>query len=562
MMKKRLLALLLSCFLLLSACADADIPVEPDGPSSALDGTASEPPAVAQLEKDLVILYTNDVHCSVDDAIGYAGLAAFKKELEADNHVVLADVGDSVQGAAIGTLSKGTYIIDIMNKVGYDVMTVGNHEFDYGMDQFFSLVEQADFPVVCANFMKLDTENGTAMLDAYAMMEFDGVKVAFVGVATPHTLTSSTPTYFQDDQGNFLYGFGKDETGETVYGLVQQAVDAARAEGAQYVIALTHLGIDAAYSPWTSSDLIANTSGIDVVLDGHSHSTLECARVKNKEGEWVLLSQTGTKLNAIGMLLIEQNGSISTGLVQEYSGKDAQTEAFIKGIQSQHEALLNQVVAHSDVELYTTEPGTDTRIIRNAETNLGDFCADAYRIMAGADISFVNGGGIRERIAAGDITYGDIINVHPFGNALCMVEATGQEILDALELSVQFTPAENGAFLHVSGLTFTFDPSVPSSVLVDDNGMFVSVEGARRVQNVLVGGEPIDPEKIYTVASHDYMLKNGGDGYTMFQDNPLLLDGILLDNQVLINYIVEVLGGVIGEQYANPYGEGRIVAIE
>ncbi len=561
-MRKKLLLLLLACFLLLSACADAGISVDSGGASSAPDETASEPSAVAQLEKDLVILYTNDVHCGVDDAIGYAGLAAFKKELEADNHVVLADVGDSVQGAAIGTLSKGTHIIDIMNQVGYDVMTVGNHEFDYGMDQFFSLVEQADFPVVCANFMKLDTENGTPILDAYTMMEFDGVKVAFVGVATPYTLTSSTPAYFQDDQGNFLYGFGKDETGETVYGLVQQAVDAARAEGAQYVIALTHLGIEAANSPWTSSDLITNTSGIDVVLDGHSHSTLECVRVKNKAGEWVLLSQTGTKLNAIGMLLIEQNGSISTGLVQEYSGKDAETDAFIKDIQSQHEALLDQVVAHSDEELYITEPGTDTRIIRNAETNLGDFCADAYRVMADADIGFVNGGGIRDSIAAGDITYGDIIDVHPFGNALCMVEATGQEILDALEMSVQVTPAESGGFLHVSGLTFTFDPSVPSSVLLDENGMFVSVEGERRVQTVLVGGEPIDPEKIYTVASHDYMLKNGGDGYTMFQDNTLLLDGILLDNQVLINYIVEVLGGVIGEEYAKPYGEGRIVAVK
>ena len=202
---------------------------------------------------------------------------------------------------------------------------------------------------------------------------------------------------------------------------------------------------------------------------------------------------------------------------------------------------------------------SDVRIIRRMETNLGDLCADAYRILSGADVAVVNGGGIRSNIAPGDITYEQIIAVHPFGNALCVIEATGQEILDLLELGASALPDENGGFMQVSGLSYEIDTSVPSTVELSEDGLFQGVTGARRVQNVLVGGEPLDPDKTYTLASHDYLIKNGGDGYAAFQDNVLLQDCIMLDNQVLINYIVDALGGVVGEEYAEPYGQGRIV---
>ena len=180
--------------------------------------------------------------------------------------------------------------------------------------------------------------------------------------------------------------------------------------------------------------------------------------------------------------------------------------------------------------------------------------------MSGADVAFVNGGGVRVSIKAGDITRNDILKVHPFGNALCVCEATGQQILDALELSVSLMPGEYGGFLQVSGLTFEVDTSIPSGVKRDEKNMFVGVEGERRVSNVLVGGEPIDPEKTYTVASHNYLLHNGGDGYTIFQNCTFTQESVMLDNQVLLTYITEGLNGVVGEQYADPYGEGRITA--
>jgi len=522
-----------------------------------------EPASEPALDQDLAILYTNDVHCAVDSGIGYAGVAALKQQLLDEGcYVALVDAGDAVQGDAIGTLSKGSYIVDIMNEVGYDVATPGNHEFDYGMDRFFELRDMAKFPYVSANFVDLTT--GEPVLEPYAMLAYNDVKVAFVGVSTPMTISTSTPTFFQDANGNYIYGFSQKDGADGFYAVVQQAVDAAIADGADYVVALAHLGIDASTSPYTSSELIEHTRGIDVVIDGHSHSTVECERVKNLDGERVLLTQTGTKLNAVGMLYITKDGSISTGLITDYTEKDADTEAYIAQIQAQFEELLNEVVASTEVDLTIFEPGTDpaVRIVRNSETNLGDLCADAYRYISGADVAFVNGGGVRTDIATGDITYGDIIKVHPFGNELCMVEATGQEILDALEMGARVTPEESGGFLQVSGLTYEIHTYIPSSVTLDENNMFVSVDGEYRVKNVTVGGEPLDLSKTYTLACHNYLLKDAGDGYTMFQDNTFLLDSIMIDNQVLINYIVEGLGGVVGADYADPHGQGRIVAVE
>ena len=547
-MKKKLLALTLVLMLLLAGCGSA-APAETPAPAPA------EETAYLGLDNDIVILYTNDVHCAVDDNLGYTGLATVKNALEAQGkHVVLVDNGDAVQGDTIGTLSNGEYIIDIMNEVGYDVATPGNHEFDYGMDQFFALTEQANFPYVSANFVDND---GNTVLDPYVIKDVAGVKIAFVGISTPKTITTSTPKYFQDDNGNYIYSFQQDETGEKLYAAVQSAVDAARAEGAQFVIALAHLGIEEDCSPWTSSEVIVNTTGIDAVLDGHSHSMIQGEKVKNKDGAEVLLSSTETKLAYIGCLTIKDDGSMSTTLISDNGMKE-----FIGGIQEEFEELVNTVVASTDVDLIIKDPASGERIVRVSETNLGDLCADAYRAMSGADVAIVNGGGVRADIPAGDITYGQIIAVHPFGNEMCVVECTGQEILDALELGCSKLPAESGGFLQVSGMTYTVDLNVESTVKLDENGMFVSVEGERRVKDVTIGGEPLDPEKTYTLASHNYKLKDCGDGYSMFADNVFLQDSVMIDNQVLINYIVDVLGGTVGEEYADPYGQGRITIIE
>ena len=505
---------------------------------------------------DIVILYTNDAHCGIEDGLGYAGLAAVKNSLTATgSSVLLVDNGDAIQGDTIGTLSKGAYIIEIMNKLGYDVATPGNHEFDYGMEQFLALTEAADFDYVSANFVDAD---GNPVLKPYVIKEVNGAKIAFVGISTPKTNTSSTPTYFQNDAGEYIYGFMQDETGEKLYAAVQSAVDAARGEGAKYVIAMAHLGIEADCSPWTSSEVIVNTSGIDAVLDGHSHSVIPGDMVKNKEGKEVLLTSTGTKLANIGCLTIAPDGTITAALIND--GGVGET---LDTIKAGYEEMVNTVVASTKVPLCIYDPADPSiRLVRRQETNLGDLCADAYRAMSGAEIAFVNGGGIRVDIPAGDITYGQIIAVHPFGNEMCVIEATGQQILDALELGAMNTPGESGGFLQVSGLTYEIDLSVPSSVQQDENKMFTGVAGDYRVKNVMVGGEPLDLTRTYTLASHNYMLKSAGDGYSMFQGCKLLQDSVMIDNQVLINYIVDVLGGVVGEEYSDPYGQGRITVLE
>lgn len=271
-----------------------------------------------------------------------------------------------------------------------------------------------------------------------------------------------------DDNGEFIYSFEQDETGEKLYACVQEAVDGARAEGAQFVIALTHLGTEADCSPWMSTEVIENTTGIDAVLDGHSHSVWVEEHVKDKDGNEVILTSTGTKLANIGVLTISNDKTLHSTLVSDAVSEEETMQDVIDAVNEENEEIINTVVAHTDVDLVIADPATDERIVRVAETNLGDLCADAYRAMSGADIAFVNGGGVRSTINAGDITYGDIIKVHPFGNSMCMVEATGEEIYEALEMSANALPAEYGGFLQVSGLSFTIDVNVESPVVLDE----------------------------------------------------------------------------------------------
>lgn len=518
--------------------------------------------------QDIIILYTNDVHCAVDAGIGYAGLAAYKAQLEEKTpYVTLVDCGDALQGDALGTVSQGEYLTQIMNQVGYDFAVLGNHEFDYGLEQLAALIEQSQAQYLGCNIRYTGSEeNALAALEPYQIVSYGGIKVAFIGISTPESIAKSTPAYFMNDSGEFVYDF-YGGSGEELYTQVQQTVDNCLSAGADYVIALAHLGDDESSAPFRSTDLIAATNGIDVVLDGHSHSVISCDMINNKDGDPVLLSSTGTGLANIGQLVITAGGNISTGLIGAYPDQDAPTAAFIQEIQGQYEAALSQVVGYSDVDL-TTMSDSGIRLIRSRETNLGDFCADAYRVLGGADIALVNGGGIRSDLAAGEITYGDIIAVHPYGNTLCVAEATGQEILDALEMASRSVMAaaddgenaigENGGFLQVSGLRYTIDTSIDSTVEVDESGMFISCGENRRVQKVEILQDDgsyalIDPEQTYTVASHNYLIKQGGDGLNMFMDNTLVIDEGLLDYQVLITYMTDYLGGTVGADYTSAH---------
>ena len=537
----------------------------------ALLGCAA-PGAFAQEEKsdDIVVLYTNDVHCGVDPdspegTMGYVNLAALKKEMEAQNaYVTLIDAGDAIQGEAIGTLSKGSYLVDIMNEIGYDYAVFGNHEFDYGMDVALSLLSKSNAQYLACNFVDLRT--GEQVAQPYSIAQYGDLKVAYVGIATPESFIKSTPAYFQDGKGNYIYSFCEGNKGQDLYKAVQTAIDAATDQGADVVVAVGHLGTDPASAPWRSYDVIANTTGLDAFIDAHSHSVIASEQVTDAQGNVVLLSSTGTKLANVGKLTITSEGEVSAELISGYSEVDEDMNFYIKGIQTQYEGLLNEVVARTEVTLVINDLTTGERIIRSRETNLGDFCADAYRIVLGADIAMINGGGIRAAIEPGDVTYGDLIEVHPFGNMMCVVEASGQEILDTLEVSAMDIPNESGGFQHVSGLKYTVNTAIPTGVQMDDKGMLVSIGQTRRVMDVQIlqtdgTYAPIDPEKIYTLASHNYMIKSQGAGVTFFDDNQLLQDEVMLDNQVLIHYLRDHLDGVIGEEYAEPYGQGRVTIV-
>lgn len=520
----------------------------------------------------IIILHTNDVHCQIDQKknkdgivtnIGYAGVLAYKKEMEnlhGINNVTLVDAGDAIQGGPIGTLSKGEYIVDIMNYVGYDVACPGNHEFDYGMENFLKLsTETSKANYICCNFRDLE---GNPILSPYTLIKYGDLTIAYLGINTPESFTKSSPIYFQDENGNYIYDFAQGEKGQTLYKTVQKYVDEAIKEGANYVVAIGHLGDEGASEYWSSKSLIKNTYGIDIFIDGHSHEVYS-EILKNKKGKNVLLAQTGTKLQNLGKITINtKNKKITSEFISNYKAQDEDAVNYIEGIKNKFSDVLQEVVAKSSVTLTTLDPTTHKRAIRNSETNLGDFCADAYRAMVGSDIAFANGGGIRADIEEGDITYEEIINVHPFGNEICMIETTGQDILDALEVGACEYPIENGGFLQVSGLSYTIDPSIPSSVVFNERGQFVKVDGKYRVTEVIVGNEPLVLNKTYTLASHNYMIKNGGDGYTMFMDDKMIKDSVVIDNGALINYITENLNGVISDEYKNPKGSGRIIIKE
>lgn len=526
------------------------------------------------LKQDIAILYTNDIHCAVEadtenGIIGYSKLFKLKSDLEeTDTPVILVDAGDAVMGEPIGNISEGENIIKLMNLVCYDYAIPGNHEFDYGMDRFLELAEMADFEYLSCNFKDLEKDN--LVFPAYKIEDIGGHKVALIGVTTPASLISSNPTSFMDENSNYVYDFYQDKLGNMLYTQIQKTVTDALKDDADYVILIAHLGIDASCSPWTSSEIIENTTGIDAVIDGHSHSVIEHEYVKNALGEPVLLTSTGTKFANIGKLTISADGNISSQLINEneiYLEESSVINDKIALIKSDFEKEMQQIVASSDTNLVINDPKYDdsdksVRLIRITETNLGNLCTDAYKSITGADIAIVNGGGIRDSISAGDITYEDIIKVHPFGNYICMIEANGQQILNMLELGARNLPAEDGTFQQVSGITFDIDITVPSSVEIDENGMFVAVNGEYRVKNVKVNGEDLNLNKTYTLASNDYQLKEFGGGAIMFKECTMVLDNIILDNQCLIDYITDTLGGVISEKYSDPYGEGRINIIQ
>lgn len=496
----------------------------------------------------VVILYENDVHCAVE---GYSKLAAMKNELsETYTNVGVVSVGDFVQGGTLGAVSKGEYIVNLMNKVGYDAIALGNHEFDYQLPRLNELNAMSNTKFISCNFQKIGEDK--TYFEPYTIVSYGNVDVAYIAITTPETINSSSPAQFKNDKGELIYTFNESK----LYDIVQTNINAAETAGADYVIALSHIGYDESGNLADITDVIENTDGFDVVLDAHSHSVIEEKVIKDKSGDDVLLTSTGTKFEYIGKLTIK-NGAFDTELVEveSYTKTDPVVDAYITEINENYAQLGNRKIGESKVE-FITHDKDGNRLVRNAETNLGNFCSDALRVMTGADMSFVNGGGLRAPMEAGEVTFNDIFSVFPFNNQIVTAEISGQILIDFLEMAVMNYPEEDGSFPHMSGVTFSVNKSIPTSVKVDANGFFEKVDGAYRVYNVKVldktSGEykVLDPNGKYILAGFNYFLLDFGGGMTMFKDAKILDAEGTLDVELLENYIVEHLGGVIGEEYA------------
>ena len=548
---RRLLALLLAMVMMLALTVTA----------------GAEEVTTTAAKSEITVIYTNDVHTYIDKTLSYATVSAMKQDYQkAGKQVLLVDAGDHIQGTAYGGMDEGKTIVQLMNAAGYDIATLGNHEFDYGMARALATVKEAEFPYVSCNFYH--EKNGVAgdpVLESYKVFDMNGTKVAFVGITTPESFTKSTPAYFQDANGKYIYGIAAGKDGAALYAAVQKAIDAASKE-ADYVIALGHLGDDPSSQPWTSEEVIAHTTGLDAFIDGHSHSTVEGKQVKDKAGNTVVLTQTGSYFAAIGEMTIAANGTITTKLTKEYEGSDATVAALQKTWMDKVEGMLGEKIAETDIE-FTINDAEGNRAVRKGATNLFDLNADAFYWYINevanldCDVAVMNGGGVRETIAAGDWTYKSCKTVNPFGNVLCLMKVPGQMILDALEFGSRDTPdSECGGFLSAAGLTYEIDSTVTYTGSQDDKGVWqAGPTGEYRVRNVKIYNkatgafEPLDVNKTYTLGGINYTLRNQGDGFNMFQESAgmeLVMEGIAMEYEAFAAYL-KAIKDTDGNGYAN-----------
>lgn len=502
--------------------------------------------AKAEMAGKTVILHTNDVHGAVE---GYAYIAQLKADYEAKGaEVILVDAGDFSQGTTYVSSTKGADAVTMMNAAGYDVVTLGNHEFDYGYAQLKENMSKAKFKVVCADVFN---EDGTPIFDAsYTYTTKSGVKVGFFGMETPETQTKANPALIKG-----LTFADKDA-------FTKAAADQVAAlKDADVVICLAHLGVDAESAPYRSTDLYAAVKGIDFIVDGHSHTVM----TKGEKGEPI--QSTGTAFKNIGVIVIDDASkkieSNSLYEIKEDTAKDATVAAAAKVIVDRVNNEYGVKFATSKVELNGAKAPNGNR---DSETNNGDLITDAMRwkVLQNKDgltvnedhvVAITNGGGIRAAIAKGDVTKKDINTVLPFGNTVAVVYVTGEQLLEALEASTFSTPTAVGGFPQVSGINFTIhtgkaydknDATYPEST-------YYGPKTINRVVINSVNGKEFKANEVYAVVTNNFCAA-GGDTYYAFKAASAQFDtGIPLDEAVM-EYVTKELKGAIGEQYAAPQG--------
>ena len=552
------------------------------GSAMAAEGETVTPYEIPDVDGKIVILHTNDTHgadlAAEGTSFGMAGVAQLKKDFEAAGaQVLLLSAGDSIQGKPLVSADQGKSAIAFMNAAGYDAMTVGNHELDYGLDNLKALAETAEFPILCAD---MTTEaDGKTVFEANQIFELDGVKVGVFGLATPETLTKADPSK--------MVGITFPQT-EDLYAVAQAQVDELTEAGADLIVCLGHLGVDAESTGNRSIDVCENVDGIDLFIDGHSHSTT--ADITTAVGDTNVVNgtkivSTGTALANVGVVIYDQEADTLTDeLVSAaaYTKVDADVAKLVSDRDAAVKAAYGEKIATTEVDLNGSRSGgaaiaynTDAELtfpegegVRTCETNLGDFATDAILWQArqtlgeeNVDAALTNGGGIREALAKGDISKLDLLAVFPFGNTVATIDVTGAQLLEALEAATCTTPDAIGAFPQVSGIEFTINADVAyeNGAQYPNSTYYAPANPGSRVTITSVNGQPFDAEATYTIATNDFTAK-GGDTYGVFAAAGGWKDvGVALED-ALINYTTEELGGKItAEQYGEPAGRISII---
>lgn len=524
---------------------------------------------------DIKILFTSSIQGNLTGKIGFPQIAALKKDLlNQTQNVVLVDLGDAVIGNLADSSSAGIYVANLMNETGYDFAVLGNREFDFGLQNIRYLTKYTSATYLNCNISY--TGKDEDFLDEtfpYQIKTFGHTKIAFIGATSPRTLNASNPEMFLE-KGKLVYDFDQSYDGGKLYRKIQYFVDKAKHQGATHVILLAHMDYDSSRKQndeiYTPKAIAEHTKGIDVILADTEDNSILHKEAFNILGEKVLICETKSNLEQVGILNLDTQNKFNFFTIENYVNKDKTVEQVLNVFLEKQNENLKEIVATSDIELRIYD-SKNVRTIRNRETPLGNLCADSYRAICNADIGLVNAGSIRAKLPKGNISIGNMNQILPFDDRICMVKATGQQILDALEFGCCKTReitekrgvavGEFGGFLQVSGLRYTIDTSVPSPLITSSEGKLIGFRGVRRVKNVeiLRNGKyvPLDPKGFYKVAGQNFLLKNNGDGNTAFSKSTLILDEIATEKEAVIFYIIDYLEGKLFRPYFRP--QGRII---
>lgn len=526
--------------------------------SSLMTGMVTARAEEEDMTGKLVVLHTNDIHgyFEADVENGHLGIDAvaaakeYYKSLGAN--VLLIDAGDFAQGHTLVSYYKGMSAIEFLNAAGYDAASLGNHELDYGYDNMVALVEAANFPVLDANI--LSKETGEPIFGSNTIFEFEGMKVGVFGLDTPETQTKASPLNVK--KITFL-------DNEELFACAQTQVDTLKAAGCDYIICIGHLGVDEESTGRRSTDLIEQVNGIDLFIDGHSHTVYENGNQVND----TLVVSTGNYLNNLGVVVYDGTTTTATLIsAADYVGeRNAEVAALVQKNVAEVAAAYDALFATTLYDLVGDKP-----VVRSQETNLGNFAAGAYLYAANTyateyqlgitvDGAISNGGGIRASIPAGDISMNTLMTVFPFGNTVTIIGVTGAQLLEALEAACFICPEASGAFPQTAGIQFTLDTTVPyeNGAQYPDSTYYAPANPGSRVTITSVGGKEFSLTETYYIATNNFTAA-GGDTYYVLGLAEYVVQTEIVDADALIAY-VNSMNGIIGEEFKEPAGNITMV---